>query len=134
MGFITAFRPRTTGGKIAAVFLVLVSLMIVVATIVTVISILVTIAVSLLALIIVIAALYSFACRTDYLTRATDRLPGTRSEPSQDDALTTIQNRYARGDIDHTAFERQLDDLFETGPPNHVSTHLNDEPETERSR
>ena len=32
----------------------------------------------------------------------------------QEDALTVLRERYARGDIDRSEFERRLDDLLET--------------------
>jgi len=49
----------------------------------------------------------------DAVGTAADADEGTTAE---DDPLTVLRDRYARGEIDRDEFERRLDDLLETDP------------------
>lgn len=40
--------------------------------------------------------------------------PSATSTPSDDQALETLRNRYAKGEIDEVEFERQVENLLET--------------------
>jgi uncharacterized membrane protein len=81
---------------------------------------------------------------TALLAIYTDQERSTRTEPwlpSQDatttdtdeHALPILRQRYARGEIDHTEFERRLTDLLETETIEQATIHRDETPITEQS-
>ena len=65
-----------------------------------------------------------------------DRWLGTGDDTTtnpQEEALTVLQRRYARGEIDQAEFERRLNDLLETETLERAEEHHNETPIAERS-
>jgi len=58
----------------------------------------------------------------------------SRSTSSERDALATLRQQYARGEIDEREFERRLDTLLESETIEQAASYRNEEPITERSQ
>lgn len=56
------------------------------------------------------------------------------TEETEQDPLTTLRQRYARGEIDRAEFERRLNDLLETETLDRAETHHEQTPMRERTR
>lgn len=55
------------------------------------------------------------------------------AQETEQDPLTILRQRYARGEIDHAEFERRLNDLLETETVEQAETHHERTPMRERS-
>ena len=57
---------------------------------------------------------------------------GETTEESRTEALETLRERYARGELTHEEFERKLEALMETESPEHAERRVERERERER--
>lgn len=79
----------------------------------------------------IVAMLFENEDESESPTEHADRVP-RRSDDDTNDALATLRERYARGDLTDEQFERKLDRLFETDNPENAAAWRDREADRER--
>lgn len=79
----------------------------------------------------IVAMLFENEDESESPTEHADRVP-RRSDDDTNDALATLRERYARGDLTDEQFERKLDRLFETDSPENAAAWRDREADRER--
>ena len=82
---------------------------------------------------VVVPLVAMLAGEDDEAESATERSHARRSADDTSDALTTLRERYARGDLTDEQFERKLDRLFETDSPENAAAWRDRETDRERT-